>query len=90
MTYLNKIQIAFASSTVALMIAASPAMANVATEEVCTQGYGQPVVCGSRTPIEHKLDTKAGIGDMDPRMLGAALTGASLVLYKFSTRKSLA
>jgi hypothetical protein len=94
MTYLNKIQIAFASSAAALMIAVSPAMANVATEEVCVHGYGQPSVCTTKTPPELKITgenkPKPGLGDMDPRVMGGALIGASLVLYKFSTRKSLA
>lgn len=62
----------------------SPSFA-AAEDQVCTQGYGQPVVCGVKTP-EYP---KAGLAE-DLRIVGVLFLGAAVVLYyKSSTKNSV-
>lgn len=66
---------------------ASNALASEHDEVVCSQSYGQPVVCGVKTPEEEHVVIKAGLAD-HPEYLGLILIGASVALYVFSRRLS--
>jgi uncharacterized membrane protein YphA (DoxX/SURF4 family) len=68
------------------MLVAIFLMPNVAfaDEEVCTQSYGQPVVCGVTTPKEQEV-VKAGLEE-DLRLVGLVLVIASSGLYLYSKR----
>jgi len=55
-------------------------------ESVCTQVYGGGVVCGAALPpIEHK-PVSAGLGDLNPVLLGSILILFSLSVLFFAKR----
>lgn len=54
-------------------------------EVICSQSYGQPVVCGVKTPTEEPIIVETGLMD-DPRMLGVALMTLGVGAYFFSNR----
>ncbi len=55
-----------------------------AEEEVCTQSYGQPVVCGVKTP-EQEIVVKAGFEE-DLRLVGFTFVVASALLFAYSKK----
>lgn len=73
-------------STLALIVFLSlPSI--VWAEEVCVQNYGQPVVCGTKTP-EYHVPVQAGLGDIDFRIVGIGFMAIAGVIYTISARKS--
>jgi hypothetical protein len=52
----------------------------ILAEETCVTVYGGGVVCGAHEPVE------AGLGDVNPAILGAGLLLASGVLLYLSKR----
>ncbi|OGM73822.1 hypothetical protein A2382_02315 [Candidatus Woesebacteria bacterium RIFOXYB1_FULL_38_16] len=57
-------------------------------ETICTQSYGQPVVCGASYP-EEPVIVPAGIADINPRFIGFALIGVSLGLFVYSQKQKV-
>lgn len=56
-----------------------------AEEEVCTQSYGQPVVCGKKS-YDEPVIVETGIKE-NLRILGAGMIATSGILYFFSKRR---
>jgi len=52
-------------------------------EEICTQVYGQPVVCGASSDDFKHTPVDTGLADIDLKTLGLAMILASAAIYTY-------
>lgn len=68
---------------------ASFSVANASGEQICTQSYGQPVVCTTKTPAPVHTPVQAGIEDINPAVVGFLALGLGSFVYLKTKKASL-
>jgi len=56
-------------------------------EEICTQSYGQPVVCGVKTPSDEHIVIEAGLKE-NLQLIGLTMIAFGGAVYVLSNSKA--